>query len=204
VTKFGWGVGGSALVPILPKFLDLQGSVMYGKGIGRYGSGQLPDVTIAPDGSLSPVTALHAMVGAVAHFTPDLDVYAYAGLEKADSNFSTATNGVPNNTGFGNPFFVNTLCGVENSAAVPAVPGSPVSGVLANGSCAVNVRLLTEITAGFWYNFYKGPMGRVAGGAQFEYIHRDSYPGVTAPIGIPVAPSTDNAIAMASLRYYFP
>ena len=53
-TSYGTGVGGSVLLPAIPKYLDLQASIMYGRGIGRYGSGQLPDVTIAADGSLAP------------------------------------------------------------------------------------------------------------------------------------------------------
>jgi hypothetical protein len=212
-TTFGWGVGGSVLLPALPKFLDLQGSVLYGNGIGRYGSGQLPDVTIAPNGSLATVTALHTMVGAVAHLTPDLDVYAYAGLEKAQSNFSTLTNGVVNQTGFGNPNFSDALCATENAVAAPAVPTSDVTGVLTNAGCSVNVKQLTELTVGFWQNFYKGPMGRLTGGAQVEYIHRDTFAGTQAllpgsnipsnPISL-INPATDELVVMGSLRYYFP
>jgi hypothetical protein len=56
----GEGIGGSVLLPVIPKFLDLQGSVLYGKGIGRYGASQLSDVVVASDGTLSPITALHA------------------------------------------------------------------------------------------------------------------------------------------------
>jgi hypothetical protein len=33
---FAWGVGSSALLPVIPKMLDLQGSVLYGQGVGRY------------------------------------------------------------------------------------------------------------------------------------------------------------------------
>jgi len=46
-TTFGAGVGGSVLLPLIPKYLELTGSILYGRGIGRYGAGQLPDVTIA-------------------------------------------------------------------------------------------------------------------------------------------------------------
>ena len=46
----GGGVGGSITWTAIPKTLDLQATAMTGTGIGRYGSGQLPDVTIAPDG----------------------------------------------------------------------------------------------------------------------------------------------------------
>jgi hypothetical protein len=54
-------------------------------------------------------------------------------------------------------------------------------------------------------------MGRLAAGAQVEYIHRDVFPGLNfigaaspttvAPI---VSPATDELVVMTSLRYYFP
>jgi hypothetical protein len=55
----GWGVGGSVLLPVVPNWIDLQGSVLYGQGIGTYGSGQLADAVIGSNGSLQPLTALH-------------------------------------------------------------------------------------------------------------------------------------------------
>jgi len=66
-TTFGAGVGGSVLLPLLPQYLDLTASALYGRGVGRYAAGQLPDVTIAPDGSLSLVRGWSAMAGLVAH-----------------------------------------------------------------------------------------------------------------------------------------
>jgi hypothetical protein len=205
-TTFGWGVGGSVLLPAIPKFLDLQGSILYGQGVGRYGSGQLPDVTFDANGKLSPVTALQAMVGAVGHLTPDLDVYVYAGLERADSNFGGATAATA--FGFGNPFYSDSTCFTENFTT-PAAPTSPVTGVLntsTSSGCSVNVKQLAEITVGAWYNFYKGQYGRLAGGLQYEYVHRDTFNGLagaTLASGF-VAPSTDESIFMTSLRYYFP
>jgi hypothetical protein len=201
-TSFGWGVGGSVLLPAVPKFLDLQGSVLYGKGVGRYGSGQLPDVTFDANGKLSPVTALQAMVGAIGHVTPDLDVYVYAGLERDDANFGSVGT---SNFGLGNPLYSDALCFGENFVT-PAAPTSPVTGVLSNTTCSVNVKQLAEITAGLWYNIYKGEYGRLAGGLQYEYIHRDTFQGLagaTLASGF-VSPATNESIFMTSLRYYFP
>jgi hypothetical protein len=200
---FGWGVGGSVLLPAIPQFLDLQGSVLYGKGIGRYGSGQLPDVTFAADGSLTAVTAIQSLVGATVHVTPALDWYTYAGLERDDANFGSIGG---TNFGFGNPLYSDATC-LTPSFATPApsaagVPASSVTGLLSNTGCSVNVKQLEEITTGIWYNFYKGNMGRIAGGLQYEYIHRDTFPGAV-PAGF-ISPSTNESIVMTSLRYYFP
>ena len=41
----GGGFGGGLNVPLVPGFLDFQVSGLAGKGIGRYGAGQLSDVT---------------------------------------------------------------------------------------------------------------------------------------------------------------
>lgn len=202
-TTFGWGVGGSVLLPAIPAFLDLQGSVLYGKGIGRYGSGQLPDVTFASNGSLSPVTAIQSMVGAIAHLTPALDWYTYAGLERDDANFGSIGT---TNFGLGNPLYSDAAC-LTTNFSTPAPNGagvisSPVTGLLSNTGCSVNVKQLEEITTGIWYNFYKGNMGRIAGGLEYEYIHRDTFPGAV-PAGY-ISPSTNESIFMTSLRYYFP
>jgi hypothetical protein len=165
----------------------------------------LPDVTFARDGSLSPVTAVQALVGAVGHFTPNLDVYAYAGLERDNANFSSA-GGTP--FGLGNPAYLDGAYFAVNSLAVPSETsspaGNPITSSLSNTTCSVNVKQLEEITVGFWQNLYKGDMGRIAGGAQFEYIHRTTFPGALFTDGPLVSPAVDQATVLASLRYYFP
>jgi hypothetical protein len=55
-TTFGASVGGSVLLPLIPKYLEFTGSIMYGRGIGRYGAGQMPDVTITAVGPSAPST----------------------------------------------------------------------------------------------------------------------------------------------------
>jgi hypothetical protein len=179
----GEGVGGSVLLPVIPKVLDLQGSVLYGRGIGRYGASQLSDVVVGSDGTLSAITAFHAMVGAVAHPWAGLDIYGYAGLEKADSNFFTSAAGL---TGFGVPTLSNAGCGI--------VTGASFTGG-ASGCAAVN-KEVDMATIGFWQNIYKGDYGRLATGLQYEYIKRKSFDGVPGPV------STSDNVILSSLRYY--
>jgi hypothetical protein len=181
--KVGEGIGGSVLLPVIPKVLDLQGSVLYGKGIGRYGASQLSDVVVGSDGTLSPITALHAMVGAVAHPLEGLDIYAYAGIEKSDKNVFNSAAGI---TGFGVPTLLNSGCNI--------VTGASFTGGVSN--CAAVNKETAEVTIGFWQNLYKGEYGRVATGLQYEYVRRKSFDGVPGPV------STDDNIVMSSLRYY--
>jgi hypothetical protein len=180
----GWGVGGSVLLPLVPNYLEFTGSVLWGQGINRYGAGQLPDVTVAADGSLKPLTGLTAMVGLVGHPYQGLDIYAYAGLEQVDASYSNVGTTL---LGWGNPGFSNIGCSI-------VTPSSFAGATPAN--CIANNRQLAELTLGFWQNLYKGDYGRVAVGGQYEYIRRKAFAGIGG------APSTDDNIVMTSLRYY--
>jgi hypothetical protein len=187
-TKSGEGVGGSVLLPIIPKFLDIQASTMYGRGIGRYGSSQLSDAVIGPDGALSPIKAVHALAGVVAHPWAGLDVYAYGGMEKAYADFWSinSSGAVGGLTGFGVPTAVNSGCYIVTAASY--------TGGASN--CAAINKQVASVTAGFWQDFYKGNYGRVAGGFEWELIRRDSFPGFGGSVK-----TTDN-VFMTSLRYY--
>jgi hypothetical protein len=44
-TATGGGIGGSAQLPVIPKFLDVTLSGLEGTGVGRYGTSQLSDLT---------------------------------------------------------------------------------------------------------------------------------------------------------------
>jgi hypothetical protein len=185
----GEGVGGSVLLPVVPKFLDVQGSVLYGKGIGRYGASQLSDVVVASDGTLSPIKALHAMVGAVAHPWAGLDISGYAGMERADTNLF-ASAAAPGVTGFGSPNVLNTGCGTITGAAfaTPAVT-----------NCTAINKEVDMVAVGFWQNLLKGSYGRVAAGMQYEYIVRKSFETIPGNGG---AVSTNDNVFLTSLRYY--
>jgi hypothetical protein len=193
-TKSGEGVGGSVLLPIVPKFLDIQASTMYGRGIGRYGASQLSDAVIGPDGSLSPIKALHAMGGIIAHPWAGLDVYAYAGMEKAEADYWTVNSSaaILGLTGFGIPSATNAGCNSPTASSYSTIPST-----FATSNCAGIAKTVASVTAGFWQDFYKGPMGRVAGGFEWELISRDSFPSF---FGGSVK-TTDN-VFMTSLRYY--
>jgi hypothetical protein len=182
----GWGVGGSVLLHVVPSYFDLQGSVLYGKGVGRYAEAQLSDVVVASDGTLSPITGLSALVGAVFHPWEGSDIYGYAGLEKADTNLFSSAAGL---VGFGNPNVVNTGCGITTGASFTS----------GTSNCAAVNKEVDMVSAGFWQNVYKGSYGRVTVGAQWEYIQRKSFDTIPGNGG---AVSTSDNVFYTALRYY--
>jgi hypothetical protein len=198
-TTFGWGVGGSLLVPAIPKFVDFQASVLTGEGTGRYGSSQLADVTIGPSGALEPLRTTQFLLGLVGHATPDLDIYAYAGQEQVNSKFWTV-GATP--IGYGNPLYANTGCLLENQGAGTAGFNDPIAGT----TCTANVQKTQELTVGFWQNIYKGTYGRVTAGASYEYLKLHAFPGAPGPITATSTPNEglnpSNQVVMMSLRYY--
>jgi hypothetical protein len=205
-TTFGWGVGGNALLPAWPKFLDLQGSIMYGQGIGRYASSQLTDVTIGPSGSLSPITSLQFLVGAIAHPFGGTDIYAYYGQEQTQANAWTAAGPPLTQGGWGNGAFFQSC--TLTAATLASTTGG--TGTNFNGSstlCSANVQRTREFTIGFWQDIYKGDLGRARVGLQYEYVALDLFAGSpTFSAATNPVPNTglhpNNNIVFFSLRYY--
>ena len=194
---FAWGVGGSVLLPVIPKVLDLQGSVLYGQGVGRYMTSQLPDAVIGPSGALTPVTGLSFLLGAVAHPFEGSDIYAYYGEDRSYANSWTVAGTLG---GWGNPNFVNNGCVNQNlTGGTLGTFNTPIAGF----TCTFDVQKAQEFTIGFWQDLYKGDMGRVRTGLQYEYVRLTAFPGVPTGPGTPNAGLTpNNNIAFVSLRYY--
>ncbi|HEY1981044.1 MAG TPA: hypothetical protein VGH13_13250, partial [Xanthobacteraceae bacterium] len=198
-TRAGWGIGGSVLLPVLPKLVDFQASVLTGEGIGRYGSSQLADVTIGPDGSLTPLRSTHVMVGAIGHATPDLDIYAYAGMEQVSANYY---NVGATALGYGNPGYADNGCLLENQGSGTAGYNDAISGT----TCTANVHRTEEFTVGFWQNLYKGKFGRLTTGLQYEFLKLQAFNGLPGPVTATSTPNQglnpNNNVVMVSLRYY--
>ena len=176
-TITGEGVGANALLPLVPKMLDLTLTGLIGKGLGRYGSAQLPDVTTDMNGILHALPFRSMMLGLIGHPDPTLDVYGYAGTEQVKKEIFTGTNGL--GYGYGDPLYSNAGCLTEST-----------------GTCTANTSRMYEVTGGFWYKFYQGSFGYFEFGVQDEYLKRHIFAGVG---GAPVASSN---MVIASFRYY--
>jgi hypothetical protein len=183
-TTMSGGFGAGFFAPVVPKLLDLSATVMTGKGIGRYASGQLPDVTIKPDGSLQPIKETTAMLGLVGHVTPTLDLFGYVGTERESrADYTVVSGGKTLAYGYGNPLYSNAGCKID------ALPGQ-------SPTCTANTKQLSEIALGGYWKFYKGDIGTMQAGLQFEHVKRETFDGVGG------APSTDLNVLFFSLRFF--
>jgi hypothetical protein len=178
-TIFGEGGGAAALLPIIDKKLDFQIGGLIGNGVGRYGSTQLPDITIKPDGGIDTVRQGSLLAGFVGHPRDDVDAYLYGGTERAWQKDFTSAGGL--GFGYGNPLYNNSGCNTQGAAA---------------NTCVANTKQISQLTAGFWWKFYRGNFGIMQVGAQDSYTKRYSFTGVGGD------PGTDENVTMFSFRYY--
>ena len=191
----GYGIGAGIIAPILPKRLDFQAQGLVGRGLGRYAStNALPDATIEADGRLHAVGAASALAGVIAHITPSIDIYGFAGFEQVNRTFSTvggATSGATTQVGYGAVGGVNNYgCNVEG------------------GVCQGATHRVIQFTGGMWDKLYKGSFGEVRVGVQYSYTERFLFSGTTNANGIATAAApmvaaraNDNTI-LTSFRYY--
>jgi hypothetical protein len=188
----GGGIGGSLRVPTLHKHLDVGLKGLWGDGISRYGSSTLADLTLRPDAQLALLHGFSALSTLEFHASPRLDIYANYGGDYVGRNYFVSGSGTE---GYGSPLNINTGCGKEPvPGATPTAGFSPA----APGSCAGNNKDIQEFTIGTWYDFYKGPAGRLRQGLQYSYFDRYTWSGIGG------APKGTEAEIFTSLRYYLP
>ncbi len=178
--------GGSVLLPLIDKKLDFMASGLTGDGVGRYGSAQLPDVTMGPGGKLAAIKGYSVLVGLTLKATPTLTLYAYGGREHDDQTSFAVVTGGNSYAGYGSPLADNSNCLVEGSSS----------------KCDANTSSVTQETIGGWWKFYQGGLGNFQIGAQLTHVKRDTYAGVGPTTGVLTAPSTSMNVGELSFRFY--
>lgn len=188
----GGEVGGSLRVPTLRKHLDLGVKGAWGDGGNRYNNSGLSDTTIRPNGQLALIHGYSALGTAEVHAGPRLDLYFNYGIDGTLRRIFV--NGA-RQSGYG--IYTNNLtgCGTE------PIPGAGSGGFVPTSpstNCATDTRDIQELTLGYWYDFYKGPKGRLRQGIQYSYLDRQFWSGIGS------TPHADNNMVFTSLRYYLP
>ncbi len=199
-TTFGGGVGGGFRGYVYQKKLELALHGLYGDGVGRYASAQLPDTTVRPNGQLAILHNYAALGEVFAHATPRLDIYADAGFEEAGRRTFRYGNSYE---GYGLYSANNTGCGTQGvpgtavGNAYPPQTGGFLPG--ATGTCAGSNKDIIEGTLGYDYYFYKGPMGRFRQGVQYSWLERALWSGSTG-----TSPKANDNLIETNIRYYLP
>ena len=217
--RVGGGVGANARWNLLQKKVDVGIHFMGGSGIGRYGSTNLADATIRPNGTMSLIHNFQALGTLQFHPTPKLDINLNAGGEFEERTYNAKTGGALE--GYGYPTIANYGCwtetqpiaapGTGNNLGTPTgVAGSTgfIPGALA--SCTGDTRNIIEGSIGFWYRFYKGSKGTVQYGMQYSNFVKNTWRGVGtgtingATVTTNGTPHSDENMVFTSFRYYLP
>ncbi|MEH2478039.1 hypothetical protein V1282_001396 [Nitrobacteraceae bacterium AZCC 2146] len=172
-TKFAGGGGAAASLPIIPKLLDLQGSVIYGNGTARYSAAYLGDVAFRANGDFVPLKSTVAQIGLVGHATPRLDIYGFAGYESISGATGTFANDFSTGTS-------NAACVVTNGA-----------------TCNAIVKAVGELTVGAWYSLYQGEAGLVRTGFQYMHLSNETFKDAAG-----FAPKAKQDAVLLSMRYF--
>jgi hypothetical protein len=212
-TKVGGGVFANARFPVT-HFADVGLHVLGGTGTGRYGTSQLADVTVHPDGTLEPIRNFQGLFSLETHPAKKLDVFFYAGTEYAQRTTYISTVGADKGklVGYAPISSSNAGCGIETlptstgnglAGAAPYDPGTPAN-------CLGATRVVQEGTVGFTYRAYSSPKyGRLQYQGVYSYLDRNAWAGVTSgTFGSSTAtygaPKATNNMVFWSMRYYIP
>ena len=184
------GFGGSLRAPVFGKYGDFGLSGLYGYGVGRYGDTTLADVTFDSNGYMDAIENASGLATVELHPTPRLTIYVNFGEDFAGRvlDLSSSTAG----SGYGVLSAVNTGC---STAVLPSTGTTST----AAASCSGVNKFVQETVAGAWYDFYKGPAGRIRYGIQYGNINRQVWGGSASPS----ATAAENQF-YTSFRYYLP
>jgi hypothetical protein len=194
------GFGANARITLF-KQLDLGVHGLVGEGVGRYGSGGLPDSTVNANGTLAPLRSYQTLATVEWH-TKRLDLYVNGGGEYVARRWQFDPNNPTNPltpVGYGSPLFVVSGCGTETPPPITGTNGFTFGSL---SKCNADTKSLLEGTIGFWIKAHSGPHGRLQFGPQYSYVARYAWTGTSgattwAPHGI------DNMF-FTSFRYYLP
>ena len=177
-TTWAGSLGAGMVLPLGSPNFEFQASGLIGAGNGRYGSAQLPDATIRPDGTVAAIREWQALVGFVVKPVSSLTIYAYAGEEQASRTaYASGTGAI----GYGSALYNNSGC---YSLAGTA------------GTCIANTRAVQNIAIGEWWKVYQGDIGNFQIGLQYNYLNRKAFSAVGGD------PSANISMGFFSFRWY--
>ncbi len=226
-TVVGGGFFANARFPVT-KYLDIGLHMMQGAGVGRYGTSNLGDVTVKPNGTFEPLKSSQGLLSIETHPTKKLDIYGYAGGEYLQRTYYTTT--LTTNTGVATTYYVGYAPLISKSVFTPASGSTPASTVVTygqvdtgcsteptvttnngitnatGGSCSGSTRDVLEGTVGFTYRVYSNPkFGRIQYQATYSYLTKGAWTGQNTNDATGFgSPKATNNMIFTGFRYYIP
>ncbi len=205
---WGGGIGGGFRGPLFSKKVTIGLKGLWGQGVGRYGSSTIADVTIRPDGTLSPLHGFSALSTVELNPTPRLNIYLnyggdYIGRDWTVDNITGDTN-FGKEVGYGAYTADMSGCGIEPASTSSFPSSNPTTPGNSTNKCSGNNKDVQEFTAGWWYNIYNGPKGRLRQGLQYSYIMRYLWSGAGGTLNPGGGANGADNMVFTSLRYYLP
>jgi hypothetical protein len=207
-TGLGFGVGAGAVIPVLPKKVDFIAQGLYGKGISRYEDAGQYDFVVhnnptgfkGGDNNLYMVKSFSVLAGFESHPNKKTEIDLVFGDEYYGRDTYTLINTTTlatATTGYGSPTAVNTGCYYENLGQYNGA--NPLAPLTELPACTGNNRNLWNGKLYGYYDVYKGPMGTLRYGAEFDYIERGTWSGAGG-----LAPKGNEKTVFTTMRYIFP
>jgi len=200
-TEAGGGLIFNARMPAT-KYLDVGVHVLSGEGVGRYGASGLPDVTVKPSGTLEPLRGDQGLLTLIAHPTPKLDLFGFAGGEYVQRTVyrNAANTGF---VGYAPPDADNGSC---NTESLPTGTTGTNPGTGNATTCTGATRAILSGTVGWTYRFYNGSRGKLQYSMFYTYLTREAWAGLngTSPTAAVAAPKAANNMIYTGFRYYLP
>ena len=196
----GGAFGAIRVTPLKVLEIGVQG--MGGTGVGRYGSSQLADATLHPNGTREPIRNYHGLASVTTHEGRNLDIYAYYGGEYDQRTVYRVTTGAfaGDLIGYGAPNLNDAGC-----YALPVNPASSTGGSDSVANCNSPTRYIQEGMAGFTYRLINSPQyGRLQYQATYQYVQRNLWSGSAGTTGEPTGPRAMDNMIHLSMRYYIP
>lgn len=201
-TVWGGGIGGGFRGPLASRKVSIGLKGLWGEGVGRYGSSTLADITLRPNGTISPLHGFSALSTLEFFPTPRWYVYLNYGGDYIGRDWKL--NPAGDEVGYGAYTATMSGCNLEPNPGSGTTNGAHGFAPANPAGCAGSNKDVQEFTAGYWYDFYHGPKGRLRYGLQYSRFERELWSGsggAANPGG--GAKGADNML-WTSFRYYLP
>jgi flagellar motility protein MotE (MotC chaperone) len=205
---WGGGVGGGFRGPLFDKKLTIGLKGLWGDGVGRYGSSTIADVTLRPDGTISPLHGFSALSTVELNPTSRLNLYFNYGGDYISRDWTvdnvTGDTLAGKTVGYGAYNADMSGCGIEPASTTSFPTSDPTTPGNSTNGCKGNNKDVQEFTAGWWYNIVAGPKGRLRQGLQYSLIRRDLWSGNGGTLNPSSGAHGDDNMVFTSFRYYLP